>query len=423
MSIFLDAKIKSSSEPPLKHSFSSKVKSSTNAAKPFFKIFFISFNLLKEIKIIPKHSILPAISSLSGTITILSIPSSIKVIVTQAKKTGLKGSEAFEKNLRIASATANIACGILSGIKIIDTFGTAIANLSHSMGPARVAITTLAPFTVALAGIEIVKTTIDIGIDAVHIHQTNKKIETLRNKTKLWGSIDWKDEAAVPIISNKIEHLQAKQLRSQEELSQVEGALKTSVLAVNHRALKWEAKKEKLAAKKLALNESPAMMRLFGKAVPKIKAARAKSKYKIALKEHTGTINEFTHLSDKYNKRTTKIKNWKIIEKKMKAGTITDQDQVLLKKFQEDQITKWKTKKSNYKLDRLKIGLGIALKTVVIITLVASIAFTFSGYGTVPGIVTVTTLSLFIIAAEYGLKKFKKYKKPATWSPGHVPLL
>lgn len=421
MSVTLDAKLNSSPEYHQKHSFTSKVKSRTKAAIPCFRVFFIGYSFLKETKVISEGD--PTFPLLSF-FSVLSVPSSIKEILIQAKKKGLKGAEAMERNLKIASATANVACGILHGIKIADAFGIAICNIaSHSMGPVRVAVTTLAPFTVVLAGIEIVKTSIDIGIDAVHIHQTNKKIKELKNKRKLWGSVDWKNKEVTPIVSNKIEYLEAKQISSKLELSSLEGALKTSGLALNHRALKWDAKKEKLEAKKLALSQRNVIIRLFGKIVPSMKAAQSKSKYKVTLKAHTEKINEFSHLSDKYSRRTVKIKNWKVVETKMKSGTISDKDEVLLKKFQNDQIAKWSTKRSNYNLEKFKIGLGIALKTVVIITLIASIALTFSGYGTLPAFITLATLSLFIIAAEYGLKKFKKHKKPAKWEPGQVPLL
>lgn len=423
MSVSLDAKL--NSPPSQKHLFTSKVKSSARAAKPFFKIFFITLALLRDLSLIqtPNASGPPPLGSLNATITTFSVPSSIKEILKHAKKKGLKGSVAVENNLRIAAAIANLACGILGSIKMVETFWVAIENLSNSLGPVKVAFTALAPVTVAFAGIEIVKTTIDIGIDAVHIHQTNDKIRILKAKKKLWGSIDWKDGSAAPIITNKIDQLKAKQLTSIEDLSLLEGAVKTSALALNQHALKWEKKKEKITAKKLALSDKNIAIRFFGGIVPKIKATQTKSKYKIALKEHTGNINKFIHLTEKYNKRAVKIKNWKIIESKMKDGTLTHKDQILLKKFQSDQLSKWRTKRSNYNLEKLKIGLGIALKTVVIISLIASIVLTFTGYGTIPGIVTMASLSLFIVAAEYGLKKFKKHKKPAEWKPGSVPKL
>ncbi len=338
--------------------------------------------------------------------------------------TQLKGADLAEHLIKMARNTASVALGIMTCFQLTDTIVSLCGSLSGSLGlgfkVVQGGVSATLPFIGVFAAIEIVKGMLEIGIEGIKLYKTAKKIRETTKKINTWAQLDWTDPT---YISKKLEGIKAKQLKSSQSLERFEGTLTTSTVALNSRLLHVDNRWEQLKARKIELSNRNPVVRVFGQVVPQIKLTVAIIKKEEVEKKHLKKLAAFNQASSKHNIRSVKIRNYTIIEGKIQAGTINERDRIVLNHFRESQIGKYKVKRSNLKAKAYEHGFKIGLKTLVVISLVACMALTFSGVGTMPGIVTSASVGLFVMAAEYGLKKFKHYYPPKAWIPVHVPRL
>lgn len=359
------------------------------------------------------------------TCSVIKTPKTIaKIFLNSKEATKMKGADLADHVVKIASDTAAVALGIMTCFKLGDTIVALFSALSSSLGVgfkvAQGGISTMLPFIGVFSAIEIVKSMFDAGTEGIKLYKTAKKISATTKKMKIWKNMDWTDPA---YISKKLERMKVKQIKTVNGLEKLEGALATSAFAFNSHVLHVDKRWDTLHARKIELSKRNPVVRLFGQIAPQIKLTVALLKKEAAEKKHLDTLKTFNKISAKHTLRTVKIRNFTIVEGKIKAGTLNARDLAVLEGVKKNQLEKLKTKKSNLKVEAVEHGLKIGLKIVVVISLVAAMALTFSGVGTAPGIITSASVALFVMAAEYGLKKFKEYNPPKEWIPVHVPTL
>lgn len=333
------------------------------------------------------------------------------------------GIDIGEKVLQVISKIGDIALGIMSSFKLTDTAIALISYIAKEIGSGVAvaqtgitAISTLAPFTAVFTGIEMAKTVVDIGIDSLKMYRTSQKVNHIEQKITLWQGADWTNSQ---FASGRLAHLDAKQLTTEEQLEGTKGALDTAQVALESAVLKSHTRR---LAVRAILDSKNKIDQVFGAIVPKIKLTIAEFKEERAREIFKNRQNIHTRLTEKHTLRTMKITSWNTIKIKIEAGLIGHQ-QDILDNYKERQIEKLKTKKSNLNLERVKIGLDIALKVVVVASLIATMVLLFSGVGTGIGVITAVSVMLFIMAAEYGLKKFKECYPSKTWQAFRAPAI
>lgn len=335
---------------------------------------------------------------------VLKIPTATFRAIQHYRQEAKSDLDQAERILNIGANVSDIALGTMASIQLFDLI--AMGHIAKEMGAATVlskSFTQLAPFTAVVTVIDLIKTAIEIGISAIAMYKTCKKVDALRDKTILWEAIDWKGYAP-----QKREHLETKQLSSSRQLAEMNEALKTSVVALQSAITKSDQRRAVVLTQ-----ENP-----IGRFFEKIKLTIAEVEQGLVKRKLKKESQAYQKLASKHDIRKLKIKNWQVVESK----DLTENDLRILTQFKERQLAKLDIKKGNLNQERLKIGLDIAFKTVVAITLIASLVLIFTVGGTVPGIITSITLMLFLAAAEYGLKKFKEfYFRPQIWERHYIP--
>lgn len=357
------------------------------------------------------------------TFKVLVIPSAIASIAKEVRKETHTQSDVTEQVLLVAEDTTKIALAVMTCFKLGDFIVSCLSKAANAVGTGfevfKGGISAAVPFLVTFNVIQIVDSMIKIGLDSVDMYKTSKKVNGIKEKTKLWADDIWKDET---FAENKFAHLKAKQITSQENLEKLNGAVTASEIALQSAVLHSNERRVAVIAIKDSLSHRNPVVRLFGEIVPKIQLTIAEFKQEALELKHAKKDEAFTKLSEKHTQRYDKIDRFGKITKQIKQG-LTEEHKVALGEFQKLELEKLDTKKSNLNLERIQIGLDIALQVVVVISLIASMVLLFTGVGTVAGIITTVTLALFITAAKYGLSHFKECFPSKTLTPFRVPLL
>lgn len=388
--------------------------------------------------ILPANSNVPSLlRGISLGCSIISIPSSISKIVQIIKQPAVKVVDKIEKGLAITEKISAIGSACLACFQLTELFISFLSQVSCSFGnftsrainssatAAQSAISVIAPFAAVLSSLDILQSIAEIGIHSINLYRTQQKVNAIVSKKKIWKNLNWKqlDEPTKTFSINKLEHLERKQLESKVALNALKKPLLDSTLAYTTALFKVDKKQKKLKLIKSKVSNENAVKRIFSQIVPTFKLVYAELYMKSIHQKYEITKKKFDVQEAKHKKRIDKISNWSIIVNKVKNSSLSSIDKKLIKKFSKKQIYKLQIKKRNLRLNQLKTGLDIALKVVVIITLIASIVLTFSGVAAPIGIITGMTLGLFLIALKYGLKSFKSYKKPELVISRLVPRL
>jgi hypothetical protein len=352
-----------------------------------------------------------------------------------------EGAPLAERLVKVASGTTALALGVLSCFALSETIIAIFSAFSTSLGNGfkvvEAGISTMLPFIGVFSAIELVKSLLDVGVEGFKLYRTAKKISATTEKMEIWKDATWTDTS---FVSKKLDHLKGKQIKALndlEEMGGLEGAVnktfgvfKEHVKEVEECWKELEARKleltkrlELLDKQKHELTNRNVIVRLFHQIAPQIKLTAAILKKEEVEEAHIKALNTFNKINSKHSLRTIKIRNFKVIQGKILAGPLKEGEIFLLKTFQSKKAEKWEKKKINLKAKAIQHGVKIGLKIVVVISLIAALALTFSGAGTMPGIVTNASVALFVMAAEYGLKKFKEYNPPEKWGSVKVPLL
>lgn len=359
------------------------------------------------------------------TCVVITIPKIIERSFTGAARASkTKGVELTEEVLKTAAGVSSIALGAMTCFQLSETTIDLLSALSQVTGTGfkvvGEGVSKAVPFIAVFAAIEIVKSLLEAGIEGIKLYKTAKKISVTTKKMNIWSKMDWTDPS---YISKKIDRMKVKQIRAVSDLERLEGAVKASSIAFNSHLHKVDYRWAKLQARKIEVADRNPISQLFGQIAPQIKLSAAILAKESAEKKHVGSLKTFDRISTKHTLRAVKIRNFTIVEGKIKKGTLTEQNKVALEYFRKAQLEKLSIKKSNLKVDAVEHSLKIGLKLIVVISLVASLALTFSGVGTMPGIITNASVALFVMVAEYGLKKFRQYSPPKEWVPVRVPVL
>lgn len=375
--------------------------------KSFVKIAGRSVDVAKNIPEMKNNAALSeankCLSFLSSVLSIHTGILSVGDFIKGAKKRSqLKGVEKVINDLEMVTNLCGMASGVTSSMKVVDTLHS-WANSSATMG--KTVLTSSTPFTQGTSLIQIIQVTIQIGIGILKLYNLEKKVDKVKDKVTFWqGDID------DIFIKNRIKHIEDKQ-----------EALILKIAAAEEKALKSTEKKDSSAQnlndKKTSLNNKKG-----------IKKAFAWVAYKNCKHSHHSlTVRQTKHqqaadlLNQKHADNATKIQNWTSIANKL--DHLTDEETNALDQFKRNKQTKWRIKQSNLRLNQWKTSLGLALKTALLITLIASFVLTTTGTGTVPGLLTLATISLFLSVSGLGLDWYIKYRKPRKVHSVKVPIL
>ena len=359
------------------------------------------------------------------TCTVIETPKTISEILVQAKDFSKKqGEKLLEHITEVAFNVSSVAIGIMSCFSLGDTIIAFCDSIASSVGNGfnvvQTGLSATLPFIGVFSAIQLVKGIADTGIESFKLYKTAQKISATTEKMKIWTNMDWNDPTH---ISNKLSRSRVKQIHTVEELEKLEGGIKTSLLTLESRVLYVDKRWRKLETRKKELIDKNIVERVFGQVMPHIKLTVALLKKDGAEKNHLSALKAFNKLSKKHTVRSIKIRNYAIIEGKIKAKTLNSRDLSVLGQFKTNQLSKLDIKKSNLKIEAIGHGIKIGIKVVIVISCIAGLALTFSGVGTMPGVLTNASVALFVMAAEYGLKKFKEYLPPKAWIPVKVPRL
>lgn len=343
------------------------------------------------------------LSFITSFLTIHTGYLSLKGFIKNAKmRTHLKGVERTINDLEMVSQLCGMATGIMSSIKVVETLDK-WAHVGTAMG--KVAVSTTTPFTQATPLLAIINLSVQIGIGFLKLYNLEKKVNKVKDKVTFWqGDMD------KTFIQNRITHIQTKQ--------------DTLIVKVEAAGKKVVSSNKKVATSVTDLDDKKTSLKNkkgIKKAFAWVSYKNCKRSHHSLLAKQTKIQEDFLGLHQKHKDNSTKIENWTAMSNKL--DHLTQEDVNDINRFKMGKQAKWRTKKSNLRLEQWKGSLGIALKTAVLVTLIASFILTTTGTGTVPGLITLASLGLFLSVASLGLDFYKKYRKPRKVRPVAIPTL
>lgn len=397
-----------------------KYKSATTSSIPGVKVYLEPFsNAAKEtgilnslIKIarnvakyfsileasIPAKDFAANCGTFSDIVKVFSITKGIDAVLTNADKKNEKGVDLHIRNLSLASGIFETVQSGMAAFSLLDTFQIiSLGQISQAIGT-----TAVLPFSAVVNGIDIAKNIIDITKSAVTIHQIKRKSKKLGKKLKAFNP-QTDSQKIGTFLEKHIEQMIAKQLST---LSTMEN-LKAK--AANRR-IKAETAIEAYEQELLNSEEN-----ILHKLIKHIRLSRKETALFKAIKASDKTFENFTNTDKKFEARRIKLESWANAETHFKSDDLKkdannkiDSTDPLHQLIADKQI-KWRAERKNLKMDKLQEGLGIALSVVGTIVLIASTVLIFSGIGTLPVLLTITSVGLLISLIGLGKTLLKKY--------------
>lgn len=288
------------------------------------------------------------------------------------------------RSLKIAASVVGIADGATGVANLLHTFKVIdLAKITIKLGNmpilgnATAALTAGSIFNV----LAIAKAGLDIGMSSIRLHILRKAESRIQSKTSYWKD----PELSTDFAKKRIEHFKQKQNDFADTSARLEEMLDLSDNAVKVTEASWKASSDKTA----------------------------KKAWKESVKSHNKLMDRYEFIQEKQKALSAKIDKW--------AETkFLPQD---VEKYKDGKLKKWNVKLQNVNLNKLKEGLGIALNTLVIITLIAAIILTTIGLGGIPAIaISLTAVVLTLTAAGIAHGLFKKYAKERTVPQVELPL-
>lgn len=361
----------------------------------------------------------------NDVVKVFSFAKGVDDILTNVDKKNTKGIDLHQRNLGIASGFFQLIISGMAGAKLLNTFQLiSLAKVAEALGT-----TTVLPFSVVGNGVEIIKNVIDITNKSLKVHKTNARRTELRKKHKNFKANrtdDTKDIANSAkigaFLDSKIAGANLKNNAAIQKLT-----AQTDLIQAQADAQAADDKYQDTLKKLAALN-NPGVTK-FHKAAKSISLNVTKLVRQAALFEakavHDQVIDDYTKTKAKLDGRAVKLDAWTNVKdvfdandngngshiKRDTQGVLDDTD--LLNQMIAVKTDRWKTIRKNCNLDNLKDGIGIAISVVATIGLIAAIVLTFTGIGTIPVLLTMTSLWLLISLAGLGSSLLAKYKKPA----------
>lgn len=363
-------------------------------------------------------------NTFGDAVKVFSFAKGVDDILLNVDKKNETGLNLHKRNLGIASGFFQLIISGMAGVKLLNTFQVlSIAQISEALGT-----TAVLPFAVVGNGVEIVKNVIDITNGSIRVHQTNEK---RAKKTKNCKNFNLKSTTGTQkigdFLTKHVAEMEAKQLAAEATLT----ALKDTAATTHAKAEKAADKYQKISDQIEALDRPDAnkVHKFIKESMLGIKLWRREAALFEAKVAHDQVVEDHSKVSAKLTGRITKLDAW--TKAKNHFDTVLDKDandptKILLARdanddadmtdplnqLIEDKGIKWKAQRNNFKMDNWKDGLGIAISVVATIGLIAATVLIFTGVGTIPVLLTMTSLWLLISLAGLGSALLKKYHKP-----------
>lgn len=362
---------------------------------------------------VPAKNFITNCSIFGDFLKVFSMTKGIDDILVNADKKREKGINLHQRNLGIVSGVFQTVLGGMAGVKLLNTFQIiSLAQISEALGT-----TAVLPFAAVTNGIDIIKNIVDITSSSIKLHQINvknkkkrkylKRFNTKANSTKIGD-----------FLKKHINQIETKQVSAEEKIKNLR--TKASI-----RKLKAQDALNAYNTTNNSLNT--AGISNFQKFILGIKLARKEAALFKAMEAHEKNIEDFSNIREKYNSRFSKLESWTKARDHFIIGNnsipkrdITDTKDPLNQLIADKQI-KWKAQRENFKTDKRQEGLGITISVIATIILIASTVLIFSGIGTIPLLLTITSLGLIVSILGLGKTLLKKYTKPATVIPANFP--
>jgi hypothetical protein len=367
------------------------------------------------------------------TVKVLSFTKGLDDIIQNTAKQNETGINLHQRNLGIASGFFQLVISGMAGFKLLDTFKVlSLSNISSVLGT-----TAVLPFSVVSSGVEIIKNVVDITNKSLKIHKTNGQIDKVKEKQENFkvekeSTNDVANSEKIgAFLTKHIEDMKIKQEAAPDQIATKKDELK---------AAKKTAKEALLAYQETSKNrkKNKASPEKIAKFINSISLFREKRANKAALFEATAAYDKaYKGLEDadkKLKGRVTKIQAWGNVQNQFNTNVKTNKDlgienvgikrngkeldgSDLVNQMISEKASRWDAIRDNCNFSNFKDGFGIALSVVATIGLIATIILTFTGVGTIPVLLTMTTLWLILALAGLGSTLLDKYKKPLVIPP------
>lgn len=371
---------------------------------------------------IPAKDFVSSCNTFGDILKVFSITKGVDDILVNADKKNETGLNLHKRNLGIASGFFQVIISGMGGAKLLNTFQLiSLADISTALGT-----TAVLPFAVVANGVEIVKNVVDITNGSIRIHQTNEKRAKLnKNIKKFSGKADSKQIGK--FLADNLSKKTAKQLAAEQYLKDKQAEIKTASAAVETALAAYtKTSNERKNIKNSDAGKISKWSQRFPLFFTKISNKAALCEAKAA---HDQLVGDYSKERAKFAARITKFDAWtnanahfnNVLQKDVNGDSIILKDAKNklditdpLSHLIADKQIKWKAQRGNCNMDNVKDGLGIAISLVATIGLIAATVLIFTGIGTIPVLLTMTSLWLFVSLMGIGSTLLREYYKPAT---------
>lgn len=355
-----------------------------------------------------------ACNTFGDIVKVASFPKGVDDILSNAAKQDETGINLHQRNLGIASGFFQTIISGMAGVKLLNTFqAISIADISLALGT-----TTVLPFSVVTNGVEIVKNVVDITSKSLNIHETNIQDNKAKAKMKNFRTDKKTDNAKIKaFLEAHIQEMEAKQAKAIEKLNN-----QTDLQAKAAAAAKATDNCQADIDEGIELDkpETNKIRKTLGKICLFFKEISHKSTLFAATDAYMKAYDAHIETTRKFDARVIKLDDWKALQKHFKdhhEKLVLDSNNKIdntdpLNQLIAAKSTRWAAIRKNCGLANTKDGIGIAISVVATIGLIATIVLTFTGVGTIPVLLTMTSLWLILALAGLGSTLYSKYKKP-----------
>lgn len=306
--------------------------------------------------------------------------------------------ENSNKPLKVASATLGLTSTVAAGVKIGHTVGAIdLGKANLLIGNIPVIGTYAARFFPILTLfniVDIIKAGLDIKLQSDKIRQFNQTDKKIHTKIAKWIETGKSEENCKKALAEKKVTIQAKTKKAQEV----------------HEA---SVKKLTAAAAELANAE---------KALEAAKDTREKARFFAKIKafyQHRKALHQFnTKWTAHTNLSAVASHNQARVDRLASREKGLDEPKIDSKLYAEKKVEKWQIKQGNNRVNKIKEGLGIALNSVLMVTLVGlSVLGGFALLSILPISLSISSGFLAVSLLGLGIHFLNKLWKPTPYKP------
>lgn len=359
----------------------------------------------------------------TDSLRLLTTFGNIHSLIKEAKRKNhtLTPYEKQKKALKIAASSIGASGGVLTGIKMLNSYGKVDMPFVNKTLHAIEGSAAFAPYAFVSNVLGIAKSGLDIGLAALKLKKCDKDLKHIKMKNKLW-----KEEFTPKFAQEKIGRIDGKMIACKEEAEKIKEKATQSAEEVSKLQEKYlKTKETRLNKLKKAEYVSDAK-RFFIKIGQAFKKAFTENKQKRALKKAIACqhvlCTELEASISKYDKLEKKKEGWASIHEGLSNNNLTTTQKTELEYMRSEKLSKWNIKKVNINWTKAKEGLEIAFNVISIIVAIASIILMATGVGAAPVLLAITALSIGTSLALFGVTLFKKFKKDKPYQSVVIPI-